>query len=158
MRGHAPEGHVQLRAGEEAVSAGGDHADALVAQKPDVPAEVFDAEKAFSRLLSEVKFDAELEDASDMAEYMFADLPEDTEVKMYMADGAYSDSVIMLKGSDKAAIRAALDEYLSSLKKEAGRYNPEELTKLEKAVIFENGDYVFCCVTADSETVNSILH
>lgn len=121
------------------------------------PAEEFDAEKALARLLNEVKYDDTLEDVGDVAEYMFGDLPDGTEIKMYMADGARADSVMMFRGSDKAAIRAALDEYLTSLRQEASRYNPEELAKLEKAVIYENGDCVFCCITSDTETVNSIL-
>lgn len=121
------------------------------------PAEAFDADKALARLLDEVRYDDTLEDVSDVAEYMFGDLPEGTEIKMYMADGAHTDCVMMFRGGDKAAVRAALDEYLTSLKQEASRYNPEELAKLEKAIVYENGDCVFCCITSDSEAVNSIL-
>ena len=119
--------------------------------------QAFDADKALTRLLSEVRYEAELEDVSDLAGFVFGDLPEGVEIKMYMTDGTCTDTVMRFKSSDKAAVRSVLDEYLASLKKEADRYNPQELSKLDNALIFEKGDYVFCCVTSDSAAAKRIF-
>lgn len=47
----------------------------------------FDADKTFSRLLEEVRYSAELEDASEYSDYILSDLPEGTDVKMYICGG-----------------------------------------------------------------------
>lgn len=133
---------------------------AACSKEPQKPAE-FDGEAAFSRLLSEVNYAGELEDASAYAEYMFGELPEGTEVKLFTAvSGALADCAIMFKVTDVAniaAVRTALDEYLSSRTREAELYSPEEATKLGKAVIVENGNYLIACVTDDTAAAESIL-
>ena len=72
----------------------------------------FDADKTFSRLLEEVRYSAELEDASEYSDYILSDLPEGTDVKMYICGGSHADAVIMCKAgssSDLPEIRSALD-------------------------------------------------
>ena len=49
--------------------------------------EPFDALDAYQRLISEVKFDSELHDASDYAGFVFGDVAEGASVSMEMADG-----------------------------------------------------------------------
>lgn len=46
-----------------------------------------DAEETFSRLLKEVHYAAELEDASEYSEYILNGLPNDVEVRMYLCGG-----------------------------------------------------------------------
>lgn len=46
-----------------------------------------DAEETFSRLLKEVHYAAELEDASEYSEYILNELPNDVEVRMYLWRG-----------------------------------------------------------------------
>ena len=116
----------------------------------------FDADKTFSRLLEEVRYSAELEDASEYSDYILSDLPEGTDVKMYICGGSHADAVIMCKAgssSDLPEIRSALDEYIAA----GRRYDPNEVSKYDKAVRFESGLYIFVCVTADTAGVNAVL-
>lgn len=58
-----------------------------------------DAEETFSRLLKEVHYAAELEDASEYSEYILNGLPNDVEVRMYLCGGGRADALIMCKAS-----------------------------------------------------------
>lgn len=120
----------------------------------------FDADKAFDRIINEVNYAQPLTDISANAEYMFGDLPEGVEIKLYTAGDNCADCAMMFKAKDKAdvaAIEQSVNEYIDSMIKECRFYNPDEVPKLEKAVVFINDITVIACVTDDVETVNSIL-
>lgn len=121
----------------------------------------FDPQAAFERLLVEVKYDATLQDMSEMAEYMFYDLPEGASVKMYAAGGQHEDAVIMLTAADESglpALESAVKDYIDSRLYETDRYTPSESPKLKNAVMYSGGNTVIVCVTNDAETAQSILH
>ena len=120
----------------------------------------FDADKAFDRILNEVKFAQPLSDISANAEYMFGDLPEGTVIKVYTAGDNSADCAMMFKAGDKAAAESSeqcVREYIDSMIKECRFYNPDEVPKLENAVVFVKDNTVIACVTDDADTVNSIL-
>ncbi len=120
----------------------------------------FDADKTFSRLLEEVRYSAELEDASEYSDYILSDLPEGTDVKMYICGGSHADALIMCKASSDSqlpAIRAVLEKYIASSRQNAERYNPSEVSKYDNSVWFESGLYIFVCITADTAGVNAVL-
>lgn len=120
----------------------------------------FDAEKAFERLLSEVHFADEMNDASEFAEYAFAGLPDGTEVKMYSCGGKHADAVIMCRASNASeltVIRSAIEEYIASSRQNAERYEPQEVSKYDSAIWYENGSYIFVCITEDVSAVRAIL-
>ncbi|MBR5713553.1 MAG: DUF4358 domain-containing protein, partial [Clostridia bacterium] len=54
-------------------------------------------------------------------------------------------------------INNSVKTYIESLKNEAKLYNPEEVTKLDNAVIRTYDNCVFVCITNDVETAGSIL-
>ena len=123
--------------------------------------EAFDPEKAFERLRTEVKFDAELEDASEYAEFVFGDAAKGGEIKMYQAGGKLADALILFKLKDEAdfdGVEAAVKDYIETAKLEADRYNPQELKKLENTFVRKSGLYYIVCITGDSETARSILN
>lgn len=123
--------------------------------------EAFDAEKAFERILSEVKYGAKLEDVSKSAEFAFSGVPEGTEIRFWTSeDGKLADAAILFKAkelSDMTAIKTAVEQYVAQRKTEAERYSPEEVSKLENTVILENGVYLIVCVTDDVNAARDIL-
>ena len=79
---------------------------------------------------------------------------------MYICGGSHADAVIMCKAgssSDLPEIRSALDEYIAAGRRSAERYDPNEVSKYDKAVRFESGLYVFVCITADVSSAAAIL-
>ena len=120
----------------------------------------FDADAAFSKLLSDVKYAQTLEDASAYVEYTIGDLPEGTEAKVFTAGGKYADCAMLFKVKDAAdldAVEAAVRGYLDSIKDEANHYDPEQVPKIEKAIVMRNGTSLIVCVTDDLEAANAIL-
>lgn len=121
----------------------------------------FDAEKAFSRLLSEVKYAETLADTSSSADFMFSDLPQNAEIKMYTCEsGSHPDELIMMKAAkaeDVQALETAAKTHLTELTAQLRDYNPQEVPRVENAVVCTNGLYVFVCVTDDVETAKAIL-
>ena len=117
----------------------------------------FDAENAFSRLLSEVKY----ADTSSSADFMFSDLPQNAEIKMYTCEsGSHPDELIMMKAAkeeDVQALETAAKTHLTELTAQLRDYNPQEVPRVENAVVCTNGLYVFVCVTDDVETAKAIL-
>lgn len=123
--------------------------------------EAVDPAAAFERILSEVTFAAPLEDETELADYMFGDVPEGTEIRFYAAGGQYADTAMLFKAPSEADIPAVRDSagaYIASLKEELRLYHPEEVPKLENAVFHQNGSNLIVVVTEDTETVSSILH
>ena len=124
-------------------------------------AKEFDPEAAFSKLLNDVKYAEALEDQSSNAEFFFPDVPSDVEIKLYSApSGRYVDSCMMFKAAkadELPVIKESIESYISSVSAEFHVYNPGEEPKLQDAVIYENGLYVFVCITEDTAAANSIL-
>lgn len=134
---------------------------AACTEKEETPTAVFDAEEAFGKLLTDVRYAEALEDVSDTAEFTFPDLPANTDVRMYAAEsGAYADRIIMIKAADEkdvGAVKAAAEKHLEELSAQLKDYNPEEVPKVGNAVVYTNGVFVFVCVTDDADTVKNIL-
>ena len=122
--------------------------------------EPLDAEATFNSLLNEVKYSKELSDVSSSAAFYFNNIPEGTDIRMYRTSGVSSDQLIMFSAKDAKdveTILASVDEYLGGLKKQAELYTPEDILKLKNAVIYDRDNYVFVCITEDTETVHQIL-
>ena len=82
------------------------------------------------------------------------------EIKLYTAGDNCADCAMMFKAKDKEgviAIEQSIKEYLDSMIKECKFYNPDEVPKLENAVLFIKDLTVIACVTDDVDTVNKIL-
>ena len=123
--------------------------------------EAFDADKVLERLLTEVAYGDELEDSAAYSDFLLGELPEGTEVKLYTASGMHADTVMRFLAadeSDKPAIRSVIDGYISSLSADVMKYDANELPKLQNAVVYENGLYIFVCITDDTAAAKAILH
>ena len=121
----------------------------------------FDAEKAFGRILEEVKYGSELEDVSKAAEFSFSGVPEGTEIRFWTAaDGRLADAAILFRvqaSEELEAVKASVEQYIAQRKTEAERYSPEEVSKLENAVKFASGNYYIVCITDDAVTARDVL-
>lgn len=127
------------------------------ARKTDEP---FDAEKTLTRLLTEVHYTADLEDADEYAAYVFTDMPDGAEVKMYTCGGGHADAVIMCRAkqvSDVQAIHDSIQRYIGSRRHDAERYDPREVSKYDNAVWLERDLYVIVCITSDVSGAETIL-
>ena len=75
---------------------------------------------------------------------------------VYIANDKTADIVAVFEGEDPAAIREKVEQYLSTAKEQMQNYYPDEVFKIDNAVIQENGKQVILIVTSDIETARKI--
>lgn len=111
-------------------------------------------------LLDQVTFAGPLSDVGDSAFLYFTDLPEGTQVKYYTGSGYYADAVALItlaKTSDAVAAMASVEAYLAQTRNLFANYIPEELDKIDKAIVWESGRHIILCITDDHVKANKLL-
>jgi len=120
----------------------------------------YDGQAVLQSVLQQVKFEDTLESAGDMAQLYFSELPEGTEVQLYVGSGYFADEVALLTLKDKkdqAAALAAVNTHLAELKDQFSKYVPAEVGKIEKAVIWQEENYLIFVITDDHANAKLIL-
>lgn len=97
---------------------------------------------------------------SDAVERAFHVDPEDVAaVDAYIGSGATVDEVSVWEGKDDAAaqkIEETLQQRVDQRKEDYADYKPEEVPKLDNAVLVRSGKYVVLCVTDDAAAAQKI--
>ncbi|MEG1316898.1 MAG: DUF4358 domain-containing protein, partial [Oscillospiraceae bacterium] len=108
---------------------------------------------AFSDLLSPVQVDI----AASI--YSF-DTKDVTECSLLCSTGATTEEIGLFKCVDDAAatrVKATADARVKSQRTAYESYAPDEMPKLDEAIVSQNGLYVFYIVSKDSAKVDAIL-
>lgn len=95
----------------------------------------------------------------DQMGFMLMDMPE-CDAAMYISDGTTKEVIVAAQCKDSsgaAAMKKSLETLLAEQKDEAGKYQPEELQRLEGAVLTTAGNCVVLCVTSDTANANAII-
>lgn len=119
-----------------------------------------DAPAVLDSLLEQVTFDTELDRVGDYAELYFPDLPEGTEIMLYQGSGRYADEAALLtlpKAADAGSALEIVEDHISQLRSQFLNYFPEEVEKIDHAVIRQEENFIFLCVTSDYESAANIL-
>lgn len=121
-----------------------------------------DAESLAARLMADVSFDEELNALdSSAAERVYRLDPELIAANaVYIGTGASVDEVCVIEASSSEAakeIETALQARIEQRKADYADYKPEEVPKLDDAILERNGSLVVLCVTSDTDTARSIL-
>lgn len=124
-------------------------------QEPEI-----DAESMLESLLNDVNFDTELAEVGSNAALYFPDLPQDSSIQMYTGSGYFADEVAMLtlpSAADCAGAMKLVQNHIQELRDQFMFYVPEELDKIDHAVTYQSGRYVFLCITNDYVNAERIL-
>lgn len=119
-----------------------------------------DAAAVLESLLQQISFSTELSEVGEAAALYFPDLPEGADIQLYTGNGYYADEVALLTLSNPSDCGSALDtvkKHLAELRSQFMNYLPEEVCKIDNAVTYQTGQYVFLCVTDDYKNANLIL-
>ena len=111
-------------------------------------------------LLNQVTFASPMSDMGDSAFLYFSNLPEGAQVKYYAGSGYYADAVALItlaKASDAAAAKTSVEAYIAQTRSQFANYIPEELGKIDKAVVWESGRYIILCITDDHVKAKKLL-
>lgn len=119
-----------------------------------------DAAAMLESLLADVSFDTQLSLVEKNTELYFPDLPEGTVIQFYTGSGYYADEVAMFTLANASSSNEAvevIENHVEELKNQFMNYVPEEVGKIDDAIVFQNGSYIFLCITDDTETAKEIL-
>lgn len=120
-----------------------------------------DAQALADALKSGVAFEDTMSVVSiDELAFSLSGMPENYIAAGYRADGTTSEEIIVVQCGNKddaAMVKAALETHLAELRDQASKYQPEEVTRLDGAILTVSGNGAVLCVTADTDTANSII-
>lgn len=123
-------------------------------------AKTVDPQALADALKAGCQFDGNLTAVSqDQLGFMLEQMPE-CRAAAYMSDGTTKEMIVAAQCEDAAgtaAMKAALETLLAEQKDEAGKYQPEELQRLEGAILTVAGNCVVLCVTSDTDAANAII-
>lgn len=125
------------------------------------PAPEIDALAILQSLLKQVRFDTELSAVGSSASLYFPDLPDGTQIQLYSGSGYFADEVALLtlpNASDRSGAVKAVEEHIKELREQFMYYVPEEVGKIDHAVTYQNGRFVFLCITNDYANADLILN
>ncbi len=128
--------------------------------QPDAPQEDVSAKDLFALLQTQVTYDTPLADVGDSAAFMFQDMPEHSLVTLYSGSGYFADELVWITLAQTGDMEKALesvDIHLGQLTEQFRNYVPEELDKIEKAVIWSKGVHIILCVTNDYENAKNVI-
>ena len=111
-------------------------------------------------LLQCVKFDTELTDAGDSAALFFQNLPEYALVTMYSGSGYFADELVWItlsKTEDMEQALTSVDSHVAQVREQFLNYIPEEVDKIDNAVIWNQGVHIILCITNDYENAAAIV-
>lgn len=119
-----------------------------------------DVQKLADDLKGGVTFTAALNAASaDDLSYKL-DPPEGTALAGYEAEGTAPDMIVVgqcASEADAKTLYANVQTYLDDLKREANLYQPEEVARIEGALLRQDGAVVTLCVSDDTAAAAAIV-
>lgn len=104
-----------------------------------------------------VPFDSELKSVS--AEN-YLSLPEGAEAVAYMSKGATAEEIIVVRCANEAdakTVIAGIETFLADQRVDMERYQPQEVARMDNAVLTQRGVYVVLCVSADSDAAQRVI-
>lgn len=111
-------------------------------------------------LASGVAFDDELSLIDDGMITMVYDTDVFEDAVLYMGSGATAEEIAVFACEDKTAAAGALDEAKAHIESQIVSYEdyvPEEVQRLEEAIVRQEGRYVIVVVTADTDAAEKVI-
>lgn len=119
------------------------------------------AEAVFQHLLTDIQYDTDLVNAGELSSVYFTGIPASATVRLHISStGYHADEVAMItlaSQQDAQATKAAIDSHLEQIHNQFQNYIPGELPKIDSAVIWESGLYIFVVIAPDSAAVKALL-
>ncbi|MCM1106885.1 MAG: DUF4358 domain-containing protein [Blautia sp.] len=123
-------------------------------------AKEIDAASLAASLASEVTYDDTLEALDEELSGMYFEMEENVTATLYMGSGTTAEEVAVFEAQDEDTAKTQLShvqDYLDSQKEAVQDYQPEEVKRIEGAVVEQRGKYVILCVSADSTKAKEII-
>ncbi|MBR2305425.1 MAG: DUF4358 domain-containing protein, partial [Ruminococcus sp.] len=121
-----------------------------------------DAAAIADKLFNEIEYKDQLVELSEEKVEAVVGVSKDKfkVAKVYRGSGATAEEIDCFEASDEDAAKEIYDvlkTYLEDQKKRYADYAPGEMDKLEKAVVVQNGKYVFMSISDDDAKAKEII-
>lgn len=126
----------------------------------EVTASAADLAKQLTETVSDGTLAADPVVSDILASTYFVDMEQVEESAAYMSTGATASEVAVIKCTDSSYASEVEDLFKSRVESQSelfASYAPDEVKKLDAAVIKVSGNYVVLCVTDDASKAESIL-
>ena len=122
-------------------------------------------DEVYNQLTSSIDFSAskmQKQTEAALNNYYYIDPATLEDYAIYMADYATgnADEIAMfqVKESDQmTTVKSLINDRISDLKVRYEDYKPEEMPKIESAIIEEKGNYIFLVISRDNEKAQEVL-
>ncbi|MGI6013467.1 MAG: DUF4358 domain-containing protein [Oscillospiraceae bacterium] len=131
----------------------------LVLSSCSSQSKTIDAEKLSEDLLNNVTFQDELTLADDNTAKKLYNVEDFVNAYVYISSGATAEEIAVFEFKDEDSAKQALDNAntrISEQKDSFASYIPEEVKKLDNAVVKQTGCYLIVCVSDGSEAADTI--
>ncbi len=112
-----------------------------------------------AELSQKLSFDDELQKVDSEGVKVLYGIDYAEEAQLYMGSGATAEEIAVFKlktDEDASKAEQAAKDRIESQKKAFENYAPQEMSRLDKAIVVKNGHYVVLCVSSDSNAQNVI--
>ena len=119
-----------------------------------------DIEALAQEIVQTVAFDDTLEEIDDSMIPMLYDIDGYTDAVLYKGSGATAEEIALFKMGSVSDAETAYKEAEAHIQSQVEAYEsymPDEVTRLEDAVVRQDGTYVSVVVSADSEAAEKLL-
>ena len=119
-----------------------------------------DTQALADELQKSVAFDSTMQAASAEELGYYFEIPENTDICGYMSNGATAEEIIVARCADASAAQAletGISAYLQDQTAEMEKYMPEEVARLNGAILERNENCVVLCVTSDADNAKTII-
>lgn len=128
------------------------------ANQPTEPAQK-NVAAIFQAMLTQLTYDCELTQVEENAELYFPDMPAAT-ITMYMGDGFHADELVRITVADPADAQKAVtsaQEHLKEVRAQFLSYNPDQVAKIDAAVVWNQGSDILLCVCPDAAAAQALI-
>ena len=104
-----------------------------------------------------VKFDSELK-AVDAGNYL--DLPDGAKAAARMSNGTTAEEIIVVRcasENDAKTVKGQIETFVADQRADLERYQPQEVARLDNAVLTQRGAYVVLCVCGDTDGAEKVI-
>lgn len=132
---------------------------ALIGCSSKEEAKEIDIDALASELLEKVEFDDDLNEIDDILVKRLYNIESYVKASVYVSSGATAEEIAVFEFESEAAAAEGLEKAQARVEQQREDYEsyiPEEVQRLDNAVVKQSGRYVIVCVSSGDEAKNII--
>ena len=110
-----------------------------------------------SDLVNNLRWDSAMTEEKEAILKIAMSLPDDASVTGYLSDGTTGEMAIAIRCEDTAAAQEGVQSYLDETEYQMSLYFPEEVERVQNAIVEVSGDVIVVCAAGDTAAAQGII-